>query len=238
MGEGYAALVINAVMQGPAWEKTALIWVYDEHGGWYDHVPPQPAVKPDNVPPALKPGDLPGAYDYTGFRVPCCVVSARSKRDYVSHQTFDHTSILKLVETKWNLPALTYRDANAHNMLDFFDLDAKNPPFAEPPVLNAPKNPFSGPAALPAGSISPAAAGLVPHHLYGAARRITSPGRREALRDPAPRGRAHGGAAETDPSRDPAVTASTRRAPTRRHRDVDLLGMPRGLDGQAGCTGR
>jgi len=74
----------------------------------------------------------------------------------VSHQTFDHTSILKLVETKWNLPALTYRDANAHNMLDFFDLAAKNPPFAEPRVLNVPKNPFSGPDALPAGSITPA----------------------------------------------------------------------------------
>lgn len=156
VGEGYAALVINAVLQGPAWEKTALVWVYDEHGGWYDHVPPQPAVKPDNVPPALGPGDLPGTYDYTGFRVPCCVVSARSKRDYVSHQTFDHTSILKLVETKWNLPALTYRDANAHNMLDFFDLKSKKPPFAEPPVLHAPKNPFSSPAALPAGSITAA----------------------------------------------------------------------------------
>ena len=76
VGEGYAALVINAVMQGPAWDKTALIWVYDEHGGWYDHVPPQPAVKPDNVAPMLKPGDVPGSYDYTGFRVPCCVVSA------------------------------------------------------------------------------------------------------------------------------------------------------------------
>ena len=80
------------------------------------------------------PADVPGAYDYTGFRVPCCVVSAWSKKDYVSHQVFDHTSILKLVETKWNLPALTYRDANAHNMLDFFDLKAKRPPFADPPV--------------------------------------------------------------------------------------------------------
>jgi phospholipase C len=156
VGEGYAALVINAVLHGPAWEKTALIWVYDEHGGWYDHVPPQPAVKPDNVPPELQPDDLPFAYDYTGFRVPCCVVSAHSKKDYVSHQTFDHTSILKLVETKWNLPALTYRDANARNMLDFFDLTSKRPPFAEPPVLKAPANPFSGPAALPANSITPA----------------------------------------------------------------------------------
>jgi phospholipase C len=154
VGEGYAALVIDAVMRGPAWEKTALIWVYDEHGGWYDHVPPQPAVKPDNVPPALLAGDIPGSYDYTGFRVPCCVVAARAKKDYVSHQTFDHTSILKLVETKWNLPALTYRDANAHNMLDFFDLTAKKPPFADPPTLTPPKNPFSSPAALPPGSLT------------------------------------------------------------------------------------
>jgi len=154
VGEGYAALFIDAVMRGPAWDKTALFWVYDEHGGWYDHVPPQPAVKPDNVAPDLAPGDQPGAYDYTGFRVPCCVVSAWSKKDYVSHQTFDHTSILKFVETKWNLPALTYRDANAHNMLDFFDLSAKRPPFAEPPELKAPRNPFSSSAALPPGSIT------------------------------------------------------------------------------------
>ena len=156
VGEAYAALFIDAAMQGPAWEKTALIWVYDEHGGWYDHVPPQRAVKPDNVPPELKPGDVPGAYNYTGFRVPCCVVSAWSKKDYVSHRVFDHTSILKLVETKWNLPALTYRDANARNMLDFFDLTASRPPFAEPPHLRPPQNPFSGPAALPPDSLSAA----------------------------------------------------------------------------------
>jgi phospholipase C len=81
------------------------------------------------------------------------VVSAWSKKDYVSHHVFDHTSILKLVETKWNLPALTYRDANAHDMLDFFDLKAKRPPFAEPPALKAPQNPFSSPSALPPGSL-------------------------------------------------------------------------------------
>jgi phospholipase C len=154
VGEAYAALFIEAVMNGPAWEKTALLWVYDEHGGWYDHVPPRRVVKPDNVPPDLAAGDFPGSYDFTGFRVPCCVVSAWSKEDYVSHQVFDHTSILKLVETKWNLAALTFRDANAHNMLDFFDLKAERPPFAEPPRLKAPNNPFSSPAALPASSLA------------------------------------------------------------------------------------
>jgi phospholipase C len=156
VGEAYAALFIQAAMEGPAWEKTALIWTYDEHGGWYDHVPPRPAIRPDNVAPELKPGDVPGAYDFTGFRVPCSVVSAWSKKHYVSHQVFDHTSILKLVETKWNLPALTYRDANARNMLDFFDFSAAKPPFADPPDLRPPRNPFPSPAALPAGSLGAA----------------------------------------------------------------------------------
>ena len=194
----YAALFIDAVMHGPAWEKTALIWVYDEHGGWYDHVPPQPAVKPDNVPPELKPGDLPGRLRlHRASGCPCCVVSAWSKKDYVSHQTFDHTSILKLVETKWNLPALTYRDANAHNMLDFFDLAAKHPPFAEPPDLNVPKNPFSSPTPFPPVR-SRRGAGPVPHASAPSCPPDRSPhGRGEARRHPAPRRRAHGGAAES-----------------------------------------
>jgi phospholipase C len=50
----------------------------------------------------------------------------------------DHTSILKLVETKWNLPALSDRDANASNLLDTLDLDSKRPPFLVPPTLSAP----------------------------------------------------------------------------------------------------
>ncbi|HLN15815.1 MAG TPA: alkaline phosphatase family protein [Acidimicrobiales bacterium] len=151
IGEAYAATMIEAVLHSPAWDKTALIWTYDEHGGWYDHVPPQPAIPPDNVPPAITvPPDQPGSYDMTGFRVPFAMVSPWSRRDYVSHQVAEHTSILKLVETKWNLPALTYRDANAHNLLDYFDFRARRPPFAEPPTLARPRNPFTGP--LPAGS--------------------------------------------------------------------------------------
>jgi phospholipase C len=156
IGEAYAATIVNAVLESPNWPTTALIWTYDEHGGWYDHVPPVRAVRPDNVPPAITvPPDQPGAYDYTGFRVPCCVVSPWAKRNHVSHVVYDHTSILKLVETKWNLPALTYRDANANNMLDFFDLTARHAPFEEPPTLATPLNPFEEPP--PAGS-TPASA--------------------------------------------------------------------------------
>jgi phospholipase C len=154
IGEAYAARIITAVLEAPTWSQTAMFLVWDEHGGWYDHVPPQPAVRPDDVPPEITvPPDQPGAYDYTGFRVPSVVISPYAKQDFVSHVVYDHTSILKFLETKWNLPAMTYRDANAQDMLDFFDVHAKRPPFAEPPKLKAPLNPFVGP--LPAGSGAP-----------------------------------------------------------------------------------
>ena len=51
IGEAYAARIIDAVLHSPNWPHTVMFLVYDEHGGWYDHVPPQPVVRPDNVPP-------------------------------------------------------------------------------------------------------------------------------------------------------------------------------------------
>jgi phospholipase C len=139
LGATYAATVINAVLSGPAWRSTMLVFVYDEGGGYYDHVPPPAAVAPDSVPPAIHvPPDFPGGYDRYGFRVPAVIASPWAKPNYVSHVVHDHTSILKLVETKWNLPALTYRDANASNLLDSLDLGAPAPPFLRPPALPAP----------------------------------------------------------------------------------------------------
>ncbi len=118
-----------------------------------------PAVRPDNVPPEITvPPDQPGAYDYTGFRVPCVVISPYAKQDFVSHVVYDHTSILKFVETKWNLPAMTYRDANAQQHARLLRLHAKRPPFAEPPELAAPLNPFVGPLPGRVGST-----GVPPH---------------------------------------------------------------------------
>jgi phospholipase C len=164
-GEAFAAKVINAVMAGPAWDRTLLVWTYDEHGGYYDHVPPPAAVPPDSIPPAVPPGQG-SAYDgfaRYGFRVPCAVVSPWARRDYVSHRVFDHTSILKLAETKWNLPALTYRDANAASLLDLVDLrrpSFRRPPDLAPPLLETDPGALacnvSGPGAIPPpGSVTP-----------------------------------------------------------------------------------
>ena len=155
-GEVFLAQVVDALMSGPKWSKTLFLWTYDEHGGYYDHVVPPEAVAPDAVPPEIKvPPDEPGGYDRYGFRVPAGVVSPYAKPDYVSHVVHDHTSVLKLLETKWNLPALTRRDANASDLLDMVDLTAK-PRFLHPPVLSRPANPAlrarcrtTGPGTIP-----------------------------------------------------------------------------------------
>ena len=154
-GDAFLGQVVNAVMSGPQWSKTLLIWNYDEHGGYYDHVPPPSAVTPDDIPPTLAAGDVPGQFNRLGFRVPAGLVSPYAKKNYVSHTVFDHTSVLKLVETKWNLPALTRRDAAANNLLDMVDFNA-SPGFLRPPTLSAPANPAveagcltTGPGAIP-----------------------------------------------------------------------------------------
>jgi phospholipase C len=134
-GEQVIAKVVNAVMHSPNWERTVLFFTYDEHGGYYDHVPPPKAIKPDSTPPLLKPGDTPGAFDRYGFRVPLVVVSPFAKKNYVSHQVQDLTSILRFIERKWNIGALTFRDANAADMTDY--LDFRKAPFRDPPRLAA-----------------------------------------------------------------------------------------------------
>jgi phospholipase C len=160
-GESFAAEVINRVMHGKGWPHTLLIWTYDEHGGYYDHVPPPAATPPDDVEgrsilymPAwlrtiLRPFFAsyiagieatdagPRGYDRYGFRVPAVIVSPYSLPGHVASETFDHTSVLRLVEQKWNLPPLTRRDAAAASPLSALNLDGP-PAFIDPPELPAP----------------------------------------------------------------------------------------------------
>jgi len=148
LGEAFGAMVINAVMDSPNWDKTVMFFTYDEHGGYYDHVSPPAAIAPDSIKPDVTvPPDLPGAFDRYGFRVPGYVISPFAKADHVSSTVVDHTSILKFIETKFNLGAMTYRDANADDFLDTLDFDAA--PHREPPTLARPGLPASGSVSEP-----------------------------------------------------------------------------------------
>jgi phospholipase C len=141
VGEAFLAKVVNALGSSPLWRKTLLILTYDEHGGYYDHVPPPVALAPDSIPPQVQPGE--STYDgfaRYGFRVPSVLIGPYVKPGYVSSIVYDHTSILAFLERKWNLQALTYRDANANDLLDFLDLGAMSkgqPTFPELPALAA-----------------------------------------------------------------------------------------------------
>jgi phospholipase C len=139
-GAAYAASLINALMSSTSWKDSIFILTFDEGGGTYDHVPPQPAVQPDGIRPSdLQPTDIcsNGTQDicdfkFTGFRVPLIVISPFTKKNYVSHTVADYTAMLKLIETRFGLPALTNRDAAQMDMTEFFDF--QNIPWATPPT--------------------------------------------------------------------------------------------------------
>lgn len=103
-GENWTVSILNALMQGPAWASTAVFITWDDFGGFYDHVPP-PQVDAFGLGP----------------RVPLLIVSPFAKPGYVSHEVYEHSSLLKFVETRYGLQPLTNRDRAASNMLDSFD---------------------------------------------------------------------------------------------------------------------
>ena len=132
--------IIDALMASPTWDSSAFIWTMDEAGGLYDHVNPPSVVKPDGIEPILKSTDIKAEFNQEGMRIPLIVASPWSKPHYVSHTNMDLTSILKLIEVRFNVPSLTARDANAPDMTEFFDFT--NPHFMTPPPL--PAQPTSG----------------------------------------------------------------------------------------------
>jgi phospholipase C len=123
LGEQFIHDVYYALRNSPAWDQTLLIITYDEHGGCYDHVPPPSgATPPDNTV-----GEY--GFDFTRFgpRVPTVLVSSKIRAGTVfrvpaGSMPLDHTSILKTIETRWNLPALTARDAAANGIGDVLTL--------------------------------------------------------------------------------------------------------------------
>jgi phospholipase C len=139
-GAAYVSTLINGLMGSSSWKDSVFILTYDEAGGLYDHVPPQPAVSPDGIAPIdLQPTDICTTtsgptcdFTYTGFRLPLLVVSPFTKKNFVSHTVADYTAILKLIEARFNVPALTQRDAAQMDMTEFFDF--VNIPWATPPT--------------------------------------------------------------------------------------------------------
>jgi phospholipase C len=135
-GEVFLNQVYQAVSSSPNWKHTVLIITFDEWGGFFDHVAPPLAPIPAASATA---GDTDGRL---GFRVPCVVISPMARRSFITHEQFDHTSILRLIEWRWSLPALSSRDVNANNLADALDFTS-GPNLSAPP-FDVPPGPFGG----------------------------------------------------------------------------------------------
>jgi len=110
-GPSWVASIVNSIGNSPYWANTAIIITWDDWGGWYDHVAPK--VVNDGV-------SWGSGYVY-GFRVPLIVVSPYAKAAYISHTTHDFGSILKFIETTYDLPSLGYADGPADDLSDCFN---------------------------------------------------------------------------------------------------------------------
>ncbi|MGC1380421.1 MAG: alkaline phosphatase family protein [Candidatus Baltobacteraceae bacterium] len=103
-GPSWVASVVNAVGKSSYWNDTVIFVVWDDWGGWYDHI----------VPPSLNAYEL-------GFRVPLIAISPYAKRGYVSHKQHEFGSILKFVEEAFELGSLGTTDVRSDDLADFFD---------------------------------------------------------------------------------------------------------------------
>jgi phospholipase C len=139
LGETWTKAIIDHAITSPEWQRLAIVWTYDEAGAFADHVPPPNGclALPSSAP-----------FTLMGPRIPLAVISPWAKRGYVSHVVHDHTAITRFIETLFDLPALTARDANSDALLDMFDFscgrDLSVPPAPNPGTGGCPNPPPPG----------------------------------------------------------------------------------------------
>jgi phospholipase C len=128
MAQSLIAAVYNALARSPQWKNCMLVITYDEHGGFYDHVPP-PTVTDDTEAKFGVPG-----FTQLGFRVPTMVVGPYVKKNHVSSVPYDHTSALKHLQTAFDLETLNVRMDSANDLSDCIDMDRLARGEWEPPI--------------------------------------------------------------------------------------------------------
>lgn len=128
LGEDWVQTRIESIQDSACWDKCVIFLTYDEGGGFYDHASVPAALEPDDYLPRGK--DRLKAYltknwgfNRYGFRVPFLAISPFAKQHYVSHEVADHTSVLRFIEKRFNIPPLGRRDAVAHDLMDMFEFE-------------------------------------------------------------------------------------------------------------------
>jgi phospholipase C len=156
--------IYETIRNSPHWERSLLIVTWDEHGGFYDHAIPPPAVAPGDR--TVAPGNVNHngfIFDQYGPRVPAVVVSAYTPAHTIDHRVYDHASIPATVEAIFGLAPLTQRDAQANNLTALVSL--AQPRSDAPTTLPNPAE--SGVRSAPAAPPPPHDAPIVRGNLAG-----------------------------------------------------------------------
>jgi phospholipase C len=134
LGQAFMSDVVHAFIDSPQFKRGALFVVYDEWGGFFDH------VRPHFVPDDRRSKDLFEDFGMTGFRIPAVAVSPYVKRNRVNHASCTFESILKLISYRFGLGYLNKRHRYAFNIGRTFDWDSPNftrPDLPDPQTIAA-----------------------------------------------------------------------------------------------------
>jgi phospholipase C len=147
LGQAFMADVVHSFIESPQFKRGALFIVYDEWGGFFDH------VRPPRVPDIRSSPEVAGDFGQMGMRIPAVAVSPYVRRGHVDHNIYGFESILKLIRYRFGLAPLTTRDQYARNIVRSFDFESK--PNYEVPSLPDPAA-VAGDACQAAESPAPA----------------------------------------------------------------------------------
>jgi phospholipase C len=160
LGEGLIKSTYEAIRNSPLWESSMLIIIWDEHGGFYDHAIPPPAVAPGDTQPSTGHNKFGFTFEQYGPRVPGIVISPWIPRNTIDHRLYDHSSVPATVEALFGLAPMTNRDAAANDLLSLLSLGAArdDTPATLPFPASGPSAPMLAMAAPLAESYSSATA--------------------------------------------------------------------------------
>ncbi len=147
LGENLIKSAYEAIRNSSVWPNSVLIVTWDEHGGFFDHVSPPPAVAPGDTTPGAAHNTFGFTFERYGPRVPAVVISPLIPKNTIDHRLYDHASIPATIERLFGLAPLTNRDRTANDVLSLLSLAA---PRDTPAALPSPAPPLLSPAAAPA----------------------------------------------------------------------------------------
>lgn len=180
-GEQLIKRVYEALRASPLWETSLLIVTWDEHGGFYDHVPPGKAVAPGDTRAGAKYNQYGFTFTQLGVRVPAVAISPLIPAGTIDHRPYDHSSIPKTVAEAFGLQPLSKRDRNANSVAALLTLASAR---KDAPQTLPDHSAISLPAAAQRPGEEPVDNGTLPVFLHIAMRHelaLSHPGNRLAV---------------------------------------------------------